>query len=316
MTNILIQRDLSDEDIKRLEEKYKLKVHMTDGEEFPAKDILYTIEVYVGWEVPKVIDRMPDLKWIHVFSAGVDDTSQALRALDTPPRLTNNRGTYAVPLTEHSFALLLAVLRKINKYTINQAQKKWEYEGKVKEINSSTIGIVGFGDVGKYSAKISKAFGAKVLVHKINKIEKPDYVDQVYYGDKGLNKMLPLCDYILISLPGTKSTKHLFDKNRMLMMKKGAVIVNVGRGYIIDCEALCDLIEQGHIAGAGLDVTDPEPLNDESGLWSKENVVITPHMAGSSPNGARRTMQIFEKNLESYLKGETMPNEIDVDRGY
>lgn len=316
MLNILIQRHLEKDVIDRFNKEYGVNLICTDGENFPSKEILDTIEVYVGWRASKALNEIANLKWVHVFSAGVDNPSKSIKASAKRPRLTNNRGTYAAPLTEHIFALLLAVNRKMKVYAINQQANKWEYAGKVKEIHSSTVGVVGFGDVGKHTAKVAKAFGATVYVNKLNEIEKPSFVDGVYYGNAGLDEMLPLCDSVLINLPGTEQTKHLFNRQRMLKMKKGAVIVNVGRGFIIDCEALCDLIESEHIGGAGLDVTDPEPIDKESRLWGLENVVITPHMAGSSPNSSKRTLAIFEDNLKCYINGDKMPNEIDLDRGY
>lgn len=316
MLNILMQKELSEQQTVKLEKKYDVKIYYTKDDEFPEKDILDKIEIYIGWRIANAIDIMPNLKWIHLYSAGVDRYVEMFKSMENPPRLTNNRGTYAVPLTEHSLAMLFGVIRKINRYAINQTESKWHYEGRVKEISSSTAGIVGFGDVGKYTAKMLKALGAKVLVQKLNKSEKPEYVDEIYYGDEGLNAMLPQCDFVLLSLPGTKATKHLLDRERMLKMKPGAVITNVGRGSAIDCDALADLIEQGHIGGAGLDVTDPEPLNPEHKLWGLENVIITPHMAGSSPNAGARTLNVFEDNLADYIAGKKMINEIDFDKGY
>ena len=138
----------------------------------------------------------------------------------------------------------------------------------------------------------------------------------MYYGNERLDEMLSQCDYILMSLPGTEDTRHLFDRERMLKIKEGAVIVNVGRGYVIDCDALSELIESGRLGGAGLDVTDPEPLPEDHKLWGLDRVVITPHMAGSSPNAGDRSMKVFEENLERYLSGQKMPNEIDIEKGY
>lgn len=316
MLNILMQRELSSSQITQLERKYGLKVHLTENNELPGKDILDKVEIYAGWGIDGVIEQMPNLKWIHVYSAGVDRYIEPFKNMKNPPRLTNNRGTYAVPLTEHSLAMLFAVIKKIDLYIKNRADRKWHYEGKTMEICGSIAGIVGFGDVGKYSAKMMKALGAKVLVQKLHQSEKPEYVDKMYFGNQGLDEMLAQCDFVLLSLPGTEETRHLFSRERLLKMKKGAVIINVGRGYVIDCDALADLIENRHLGGAGLDVTDPEPLNPDHKLWGLKNVIITPHVAGRSPNSKARTLRVFEENLESYLAGGKMPNEIDFDKGY
>lgn len=316
MLEILMQRELSSSQITQLERKYGLNIHLSDNNELPGKDILDKIEIYAGWGINDEIEQMPNLKWIHVYSAGVDRYVEMFKSMENPPRLTNNRGTYAVPLTEHSLAMLFALIRKIDRYVKNQAERKWHYEGKTMEICGSTAGIVGFGDVGRYSAKMMKMLGAKVLAQKLHKSEKPEYADKMYFGDEGLDEMLAQCDFVLLSLPGTEETRHLFNREKMLKMKHGAVIINVGRGYVIDCDALADLIENGHLGGAGLDVTDPEPLNPEHKLWGLKNVIITPHVAGRSPNSKTRTLRVFEENLESYLAGGRMPNEIDFEKGY
>ena len=170
--------------------------------------------------------------------------------------------------------------------------------------------------MGKHTAKLIKAFGAKVFAHKLSEIKKPDYVDEVFYGDEGLDEMLPLCDYVLLFLPGTDRTRHLFDKQRMLKMKKGAVITNVGRGFVIDHDALAELIEQGHIGGAALDVTEPEPLNTDHKLWELKNVLITPHVSYISLNDKWRMLEVFESNLIKYIENQKMPNEVDFHKGY
>ena len=316
MTNILMGKKLTDEQKKHLEDKYNVSIYFMQDGKFPESGLLDKIEIYAGWDMKDSVDIMPNLKWVHLYSAGVDRQLERLSRMAAPPRLTNNRGTYGVPLSEHSLALLFAVNRRIGQYTKNQTEHKWNYKGGVKEIYGSTVGIVGFGDVGQYTAKMMKAMNAKVLAHKLHKSPKPEYVDEMYYGNEGLDVMLPKCDFVLLSLPGTEETKHLFNLERMKKMKKGAVIVNVGRGYVIDCDALADLIEEGHLLGAGLDVTDPEPLPGDHRLWDMDNVVITPHMAGSSPNFTARMYEIFKENLESYMAGEKMPNEIDLDKGY
>ena len=316
MIKILMQKEINEDLTKNLEKKYDLKIYFYEKGKLPGKEVLEEIEIYTGWGIGDALKNMPNVKWIHVYSAGVDRHVKTLSSMQHPPRFTNNRGTYGVPLTEHTLALLFAVNHRIKKYVKNQADRKWEYAGGVKEIYGSTAGVIGFGDVGKHTAKLMNAMGARVLVNRLHESDKPDYVDKMFYGENGLDDMLSQCDFALISLPGTEDTRHLFDKNRMLKMKKGAVIINVGRGYIIDCDALADLIDEGHIHGAGLDVTDPEPLPDEHRLWDMDRVILTPHVAGSSPKASARTLSVFEKNLKSYLAGDKMPNEIDLSKGY
>lgn len=316
MINVLSQISLPEQEIEMLQSKYNLKIHKIHGDDLPKKEVLDQIEIYIGWRLKVPIKAMPNLKWIHFFMAGMDRYTEMFRKLNNPPIVTNGSGTFDVPIGEHSIAVLLGVIRNINKYVINQSQRLWKNEGEVQDIKGSTAGIVGFGNIGSYTAKLLKAFGAKILVQKVSKINKPDYVDEVFYGNDGLDEMIPKCDFVLIFLPGTEQTRNLFDKQRLLKMKKGAVITNIGRGHVINSDALAELIEQGHIGGAGLDVTDPEPLNKDHKLWGLSNVIITPHVSYWSPNDKHRMVGVFEDNLKKYLENEKMPNEIDFNKGY
>ena len=191
MTNILMNKVMKSEQISYLEEKYGLKIYVMENDELPDNDILQGIEIFVGWRPEKLIEAMPSLKWIHLYSAGVDRYIEIFRKMSSPPRLTNNRGTYAVPLSEHSLALLFAVIRKINTYVKNQTERNWHYEGRVREICGSTVGIVGFGDVGRYSARMMKGLGAEVLANRLHKSEKPNMWTGCITETKGWTKCSP-----------------------------------------------------------------------------------------------------------------------------
>ncbi len=317
MLNILIKKLLDDEDIKIIKDNYDVNIILAEEHEYPPQEILNTIEVFFGWSLKNPKKIMPNLKWIHLYSAGVDYPIVELRKEKSPPRLTNNSGAYGVQLSEHSLALVLALNKRIPKFVKDTQDGIWDSTNyDTGEIYGTTVGIVGFGDVGKHSAKIFNALGAKVYANKLNRIVKPDYVEDIFYGSDGLNIMLGLCDYVIITLPGTEKTRNLFDRDRMLKIKKGAILTNVGRGYVIDCDALADLLNTRHLKGAGLDVTNPEPLPEGHKLWSAENIIITPHISGPSPSKSARSRVVFENNLKAYLKGERMPTEIDFDKGY
>ncbi len=316
MINVLMQNRFDEARIEELEKKYGLKIYFMKDDELPDQGVLDKIEVFVSWRLKNAIELMPNLKWIHFHMAGVDRYIKLFRSLDKLPKITNGSGTYDIAISEHAVSMLLSISRNLMKYTQNQKDHNWKNEGRVKEINGSVAGIVGFGSIGSYTAKLLNAFGAKVYAHKVSKIEKPNYVDKMFYGDKGIEEMLPECDFVLLSLPGTDKTKHLFDRDKMLLIKKGAIITNVGRGNVIDCNALAELIEQRHIFGAGLDVTDPEPLPEDHKLWDMENVLITPHISYLSPQLKPRMLDIFEANLKEYTSGRRMPNEVDFSKGY
>ncbi len=316
MTNVLMQNRFDEKRIKALEEKYGLNIYFMEDEKMPAQSVLDKIEIFASWRLNNAVEIMPDLKWIHFHMAGVDRYVKKFREMEDKPKVTNGSGTYDVSISEHTVSLLLTVARNINKYVINQTCDNWENRGRVVEIKNSVVGIVGFGSIGSYTGQLLKAFGAKIYAQKMSEIDKPDFVDKMFYGDKGLDEMLPACDFVLLFLPGTEKTKHLFNKERMMKMKKGAIITNIGRGNVIDTDALVQLMEEGHIGGAGLDVTDPEPLPKGHKLWKVKNAVITPHVSYASPKLKERMLDVFEANLIKYLANEKMPNEVDFEKGY
>jgi len=133
----------------------------------------------------------------------------------------------------------------------------------------------------------------------------------LYCGPEGLDEMLPLCDYVCICLPGTPHTRGLLDARRMQLLKPGVIITNIGRGYIMDTEALLAGLRSGRIGGAGLDVTDPEPLPADHPLWQQENVIITPHCASSSPLAVQRKVALFARIMRAYVAGQPLPNLVD-----
>jgi phosphoglycerate dehydrogenase-like enzyme len=162
-----------------------------------------------------------------------------------------------------------------------------------------------------------KALGAYVIGVRRTMQPKPECVDELYLSDK-LDELLPRADIVAMVLPGVASTAGIIGREQLALMKDGAVIVNGGRGSAIDTEALCDALESGHLGGAGLDVTLPEPLPTGHRLWKIENAVITPHIAGgrNMPETHRHIMELNLKNAARFLKGETLESLVDIKTGY
>ena len=163
----------------------------------------------------------------------------------------------------------------------------------------------------------AKALGARVIGVRRTGTDKPDFVDELIHTDK-LDEYLPQADCVAITLPGTTATKGMFDAERMAKMKDGAILLNVGRGMIVDTDALCAALENGKLAGAGVDVTDPEPLPTDHPLWKMENAVITPHISGGYhlQETHDRIVRIMAENLKRFLAGEPLRNVIDFSTGY
>ncbi|MDR4887965.1 D-2-hydroxyacid dehydrogenase [Fredinandcohnia sp. QZ13] len=281
-------------------------------------DHLKDAEVIVGWK-KEIADRCifsdSKLRWLQSWSAGVN--SMPLSDMEKKQvLLTSANGVHAYPISETIFALMLGLTRKIHTYVRNQQEKKWHHSDMKLEIHEKTIGIMGVGHIGKETAKIAKAFGMTVLGVRHSGREE-DYVDEMYTTDR-LSEVLPRCDYVVVTLPLTNETHHLFGANEFKQMKSSAFFINIGRGEIVVEDELIEALRSGEIAGAGLDVFTKEPLDENSPLWDFENVIVTPHTSGSTEHYTKRVIEdIFIPNLKSYAQGGVLPkNVVDYKKGY
>lgn len=279
---------------------------------------LHDAEIIAGWK--KGIEKeclapQSKLKWLQTWSAGVD--SLPLESLESKNIIvTSANGVHAYPISESIFAFMLGLTRKIHTYVKNQLEKKWHHSGIKLEMHEKTIGIIGVGTIGKETAKIAKAFGMRVLGVR-HSGKQQEYVDEMYTTDQ-LDMVLPNCDYVVVTLPLTKDTKHLFDSKKFNLMKPSSFFINIGRGEIIVEGDLITALQNGIIAGAGLDVFEQEPLSVDNPLWELENVMITPHIAGSTEHYNQRVIEnILIPNLRNYISGTLPPvNRVDFSKGY
>ena len=272
-------------------------------------------EIVFGWPKTELIKKAENLKWLHLPSAGVDRYANKEIYQNKDIILTNSSGVYGKPIAEHVFAMIMAHNRNLIDYAYNKKEKKWQRENKIKDFFDSTVGILGFGDIGSTIARRAKAWGATVLALKRTMTESPDYVDHIYLN-KDLDKLLKRSDYLILTLPGTPETENMITVRELKIMKDSAFIVNIGRGSLIKQADLIKALTENWIAGAGLDVTDPEPLPEESKLWELENVILTPHTAGFSPTNDQRRFEIFRDNLKNYLNNEALLNQVDFKLKY
>ncbi len=260
------------------------------------------------------IKNAKKLKWIHVFSAGVEEVLTP-EVVNSKVIVTNSSGIHAIPIAEHVLGFMLIFTRKFYDTFQKQQKKIWERNQHITELNGKTVLVVGLGHIGTEVARLASCIGANVLAVKQNIKNKPDFVDKLYSSDQ-LEKLLPMADFVVLCLPYTKDTHHLFDMKKFKLMKKSAVLINIGRGGLINEEELIKALEGKIIGGAALDVTEQEPLPQASKLWSMNNVVITPHHSGWSEKYMDRGIDIFCLNLKAYLKGKPLPNLVDKKRGY
>ncbi|WP_309118336.1 D-2-hydroxyacid dehydrogenase [Paenibacillus sp.] len=267
-------------------------------------DAVREAEIVVGWRdglESAVLSETSRVRWLQSWSAGMDHL-EIDRYLERGIELTSANGVHAYPISETVFAMLLAFTRKIDVYIRNQQHRKWDHAGLKSEMHGKTIGIIGVGAIGEETARIAKAaFGMRVLGVRRSGAPSPA-VDEMFAVERLLD-MLPSCDYVVAVVPSTSESKHLFDARAFAAMKETAFFVNVGRGSVVDTQALIDALNAGRIAGAGLDVFEEEPLPADHPLWAMDNVIVTPHTAGSTERYAERAVDIFLRNLEMVLDG-------------
>lgn len=265
---------------------------------------------------PAQLSHCENLKWIQLNNAGTEGYC-APKIVPEGALLANATGAYGLAISEHMIGCLFELRKKLHLYYQNQLSHSWRQEGHVSVIEGSTVLVIGLGDIGAAFGKKMKAFGCRVIGVKRRLGEKPEWLDGLY-GMKELDSLLTAADVIAMSLPGNPSTYHVLNRERISLLKGNAIVLNVGRGTAIDTDALSDALYAGKIAGAALDVTDPEPLPEDHPLWDAPNAVITPHISGgfSLPETLEQIVGLFAQNLKRYGNGEQIENLVDLKTGY
>lgn len=275
-------------------------------------------QIIIGNVPPKMIQESPRLQWIQLNSAGSDAYCKP-GVLKSGTVLTNATGAYGLAISEYMIGVSIMLQNKLYLYRKNQLEHVWRDEGDVTSIYGSTTLVIGLGDIGGEYAKRMKALGSYIIGVRRTRSEKPDYLDEIYTTDR-LDELLPRADFVSLSLPNSPATRHILNEERMRKMKPTAFLINVGRGEAIDTDALCRVLESGHLGGCALDVTDPEPLPADHPLWDAPRTVITPHIAGKFhlQETFERIVRIAGRNLERLLDGRTeeMENLVDFETGY
>ena len=316
MHNILVLIPMDEGNKRRLEKKATDCEIVYSTEDTVSKEEVQKANIIIGRPPVDMVKNSTNLKWLQLNTAGVDLYIEE-GVLNKDVILTNSTGAYGKAVSEHMLAMLLELLKKLHIYRDNQNKRLWQSEGSVKSISNCKVLIVGLGDIGSNFGKMVKALGGYTIGVKRRLSDKPSFIDELYLNDK-LDELLPQVDVVALCLPSTKDTQKLFNAEKIAMMKKGSILLNVGRGTSVDTEALCDAIENNHIYGAGIDVVDPEPLPSEHRIWGLKNVVITPHISGwyNLAETYDKIVDISLANLEKFLKGEELSNIIDFNTGY
>jgi phosphoglycerate dehydrogenase-like enzyme len=255
------------------------------------------------------IDQLPNLKWIQLSTAGYNQIDLALLK-ERKITLTNAKDVYSITIAEDIITKMLVINRNVKKYIKQMHDKEWLPHQEEPEIYGSTIGFLGSGSLAVHANERLKAFQTKTLCYRQRPI-KHEAFDETYFEEEGLETLLRESDYVINTLPLSKETYHLLDQKRLSLMKKSAVFINVGRGEVVDQDALIERLSKGLMRGAALDVMTPEPLPKESPLWEMDNVYITPHNAPSSPNMMYRLHSLLSDNLARYLNQKKLLNIIE-----
>lgn len=269
-----------------------------------------------GFCTPEVCAAGGRLRWIQVGSAGIESYLFP-ELVESDIVLTNAKGTYGPHLAEHNLAFILAFSRNFHILARRQQQEVWESRANLPshELAGETVLVIGMGGTGWDTAWRAHALGMRVISITSTLRPFPDFIRKSA-GRERLHEFLAEADYVCLCCALTHETRGLFGDAEFAAMKPTAYITNVTRGGVIQTEALVRALQQGTIAGAGLDVTDPEPLPKGHVLWQMENVILTPHTSGQSPHADRRLFELLLENLRRFARGEALLNVVDKHAGY
>jgi phosphoglycerate dehydrogenase-like enzyme len=318
LRTVVVAMSVPEEVLARFRAEFP-EIHFIVPSDGPTEDDVRDADAIVGWELPSpLLQAANRLRWMHAAGAGVEryDLGQiAARGV----MLTNSSGVSAPNMAEHVLGMMIALTRWFPRLLRAQTRREWRDQAthrEVGELQGQTVLIVGIGEIGCAVARRAAAFGMRVTgLRRRAGVPPPDGFDQVF-GSEDLPAALADADHVVLTLPNTPRSRGLFDAAAFAAMKPGAAIYNVGRGQVIDTTALIAALESGYLGGAGLDVTDPEPLPADSPLWDMENVLITAHTSGATPRYWERQADLIAENIRRIQRGDAPRNLVDLEAGY
>ncbi len=245
------------------------------------------------------------LRWLHTFSAGVDHP-WFRDLLKRGVRISTSSGAMAVPIAHTVMLYILAFARDLRGWLDAQARREWRPRD-IRDVQGRCLGVLGLGPIGLEVARLGAAFGMNAI--GLRRKPRGDEPCETWSFDR-LDELLARADYLVLALPLTEQTRHLLDARALGRMKSEAVLVNVGRGALVDESALARALAERSLAGAALDVFEVEPLPPESPLWTLPNLIVTPHSSGTNPGHRARAAEMFLDNLDRYTRGDALSNEV------
>ena len=294
---------------------------VSPGSPAEADAALSEADIVLGWAVRRDnFARARRLRWIQVTAASV--TSLMFPELvQSSVIVTNGRGIHAVSMAEHALGVILAFARKLHLARDAQqrrewlAQEMWSGPPPFLDLAGATLGLIGFGTIGRAIAERARLLGMRVLAVRRHPAADPAPADE-QWGPDGLPELLERSDWVVIVAPLTPETRGFIGAPQISRMRPGAVLINLGRGALVDEDALAVALASGAIAGAGLDVFRNEPLPPSSPFWTMPQVILTPHVSGFGPRYWERALEIFRRNLRAFLEGRPLENVVDKSAGY
>lgn len=264
---------------------------------------------------PQLLQAAKKLKWVQIYSAGAE-TYLSPEFKNSSVTLTNCKIVQGPNIADHALALLLALARDLHQIIPDRKNEEWR-RGTYNpiELRGKTALVIGVGGIGSQIAQRAHAFGMTVIGVDPKEIPLNPYISKTVFPDR-LDTVIPQADVIFVSAPHTPQSEGMIGAKQFELMKKGAYFIAVSRGKLYDTNALVKALDSRRLSGAGLDVTNPEPLPKGHPLWKFENVIITPHIAGQSDSVQGRKMELFKENIARFDKGEPLLNIVDKQKGY
>jgi phosphoglycerate dehydrogenase-like enzyme len=308
-------------EVERLRARFPAVVFESPATREEADALLPGVDVVLGFAArPEVFAAAKRLRWIHSTAAGVEGLlSPAL--VESDVTLTCSRGLHAESMAEHTVGVMLAFARQLHHSRDAQAARRWSQHEQwdarpgFASLAGSTVGIVGFGHIGRAIGEKARALGMHVLAVRRTPAADPAPAHE-QFGLDGLDTLLERSDWVVLAAPHTRESASMIGAAQLARMRPGARLVNVGRGALVDETALIAALQEKRLAGAALDVMAAEPLAADSPLWDMPEVIVTPHVSGIAPRYWERAMDVFAANLERWLAGEPLRGVVDKRAGY
>lgn len=256
------------------------------------------------------------LRWIQSYGAGVEWLGSMPEVVASDVTVTNTRGAHAATIADHTFGMLIYLTRNLGMIAEAQKQKRWARPiPNQRGLAGLTLGVIGLGNIGSAIAQRAHGHDMKVIAVDANDVPRADYIERFWLLD-GLAELLRAADVVAVAAPLTAQSRGMLGEAQLALLKPTAYLVVVSRGGIVDQHALAAMLREGRLAGAGLDVTQPEPLPADSELWDTPNLVLTPHCSGSSAQTTANVNAIIRENIARFIAGRPLMNLVDKARGY